>query len=120
MEQAISRYVIDVMVSVSFGCDFNTLAEERSAFRSLTYRMHVPSLRVCAVRLLKGLAPRLATLLGLTVTALQAEPFFLHLLDACRKLRASRSVSPVTFAQLMLDIRERESAASSSHGTYRL
>lgn len=107
VRDAMARYATDVIASIAFGIDVNTLENPKADFREWGRRFFEPSLRVFVTQNLSFIFPELKKLFYVRFTEADIEKYFRSVVKETVQYREKNDYKRNDLMQLMIQLKNK-------------
>nr|CAD7614996.1 unnamed protein product [Timema genevievae] len=102
------NFTTQVIGSVIFGLQFNSIKDPNSKFRKLGHEMFDPSYKRAVTLMLNNILPKISKLLGLNSLSKNVESFFCGVVKDTIRYRETNGVTRNDFLQLLIQLKNKE------------
>nr|QZM07471.1 cytochrome P450 monooxygenase CYP9EK1 [Lasioderma serricorne] len=106
MKDIVTKYTSDVIASVSFGVECNSVANPENEFYTMGTQLTNPSRNIFPKIILFAVAPALAKMFKMTVFPTQVTDFFRQIVQETIKIRQEKNIFRPDMIHLLLEARK--------------
>lgn len=104
-----ARYLTDVIASIAFGIEVDSIRDPTVYFRKMGIAMARPSLKINITYMLLYMAPKIVSLLKLQLTEDDIREFMIEIVTRTLKFREKNKISRQDYMQILLQMRNLSS-----------